>query len=185
MIQRFYRLIKNNFEYCYYIETSKLLNKSELKILGWLIAETFEVDKFNEKSFLGVNGNLIEIGPRLNFETAFSTNAVAICNSCGLEKVTRIERSRRYLISKNINPMDFVNKNHDRMTECVYPAPLETFGTGIKPDIMDKIFMPFFTSKKHGSGIGLSLTRQIMHLHKGTITVRSKPDEGSVFTLMF
>jgi two-component system, NtrC family, nitrogen regulation sensor histidine kinase NtrY len=58
-------------------------------------------------------------------------------------------------------------------------------GTGIKPDIMDKIFMPFFTSKKHGSGIGLSLTRQIMHLHKGTITVRSKPDEGSVFTLMF
>jgi two-component system, NtrC family, nitrogen regulation sensor histidine kinase NtrY len=58
-------------------------------------------------------------------------------------------------------------------------------GTGIKPDIMDKIFMPFFTSKKHGSGIGLSLSRQIMHLHKGTITVRSKPDEGSVFTLLF
>lgn len=58
-------------------------------------------------------------------------------------------------------------------------------GAGIKPDIMDKIFMPFFTSKKHGSGIGLSLSRQIMHLHKGSISVRSKPDEGSVFTLMF
>lgn len=58
-------------------------------------------------------------------------------------------------------------------------------GYGIKPDIMDKIFMPFFTSKKHGSGIGLSLSRQIMHLHKGTIAVRSKPDEGSVFILMF
>ncbi len=58
-------------------------------------------------------------------------------------------------------------------------------GTGIKPDIMDKIFMPFFTSKKHGSGIGLSLSRQIMHLHKGAISVRSKPDEGSVFTLTF
>ncbi|NCC71883.1 MAG: GHKL domain-containing protein [Sphingobacteriia bacterium] len=58
-------------------------------------------------------------------------------------------------------------------------------GTGIKPDIMDKIFMPFFTSKKHGSGIGLSLSRQIMHLHKGTISVKSKPDEGSVFTLLF
>ncbi|HPE33159.1 MAG TPA: ATP-binding protein [Bacteroidales bacterium] len=58
-------------------------------------------------------------------------------------------------------------------------------GMGIKPDIMDKIFMPFFTSKKHGSGIGLSLSRQIMHLHKGTISVKSKPDEGSVFTLLF
>jgi len=58
-------------------------------------------------------------------------------------------------------------------------------GTGIKPDIMDKIFMPFFTSKKHGNGIGLSLSRQIMHLHKGSILVRSKHDEGTVFTLVF
>ena len=58
-------------------------------------------------------------------------------------------------------------------------------GYGIKPDIMDKIFMPFFTSKKHGSGIGLSLSRQIMHLHKGSVSVRSKPDEGTVFTLTF
>lgn len=58
-------------------------------------------------------------------------------------------------------------------------------GYGIKPDIMDKIFMPFFTSKKHGSGIGLSLSRQIMHLHKGSITVRSKLEEGTVFTLTF
>ncbi len=58
-------------------------------------------------------------------------------------------------------------------------------GHGIKPDIMDKIFMPFFTSKKHGSGIGLSLSRQIMHLHKSSISVRSKLGEGTVFTLTF
>lgn len=58
-------------------------------------------------------------------------------------------------------------------------------GIGITPDVMDKIFMPFFTSKKHGNGIGLSLSRQIMHLHKGTILVRSKPGEGTVFTLVF
>lgn len=58
-------------------------------------------------------------------------------------------------------------------------------GTGIMPDIMDKIFMPFFTSKKYGNGIGLSLSRQIMHLHKGSILVRSKPEEGTVFTLVF
>lgn len=58
-------------------------------------------------------------------------------------------------------------------------------GYGIKPDIMDKIFMPFFTSKKNGSGIGLSLSRQIMHLHKGNISVSSKPGEGTAFTLSF
>jgi signal transduction histidine kinase len=58
-------------------------------------------------------------------------------------------------------------------------------GTGIKPDIIDKIFMPFFTSKKEGSGIGLSLSRQIMHLHKGSISVKSKPGEGTLFSLTF
>lgn len=58
-------------------------------------------------------------------------------------------------------------------------------GTGIKPDILDKIFMPFFTSKKTGSGIGLSLSRQIMSLHKGAISVRSTPRDGTTFTLTF
>jgi signal transduction histidine kinase len=62
---------------------------------------------------------------------------------------------------------------------------LKDNGHGIKPDILDKIFMPFFTSKKEGSGIGLSLSRQIMHLHKGTISVRSAQGEGATFTLTF
>ena len=58
-------------------------------------------------------------------------------------------------------------------------------GTGIKPDILDKIFMPFFTSKREGNGIGLSLSRQMMYLHKGNISVKSIPGDGSVFTLTF
>jgi len=58
-------------------------------------------------------------------------------------------------------------------------------GTGIKAELMDKIFMPFFTSKKEGSGIGLSLSRQIMHLHKGNIFSKSIEGKGSVFTLVF
>ncbi len=58
-------------------------------------------------------------------------------------------------------------------------------GQGIKPDIMEKIFVPFFTSKKEGSGIGLSLSREIMRLHKGNITVKSKPGEETAFMLHF
>ncbi|MDA3905357.1 MAG: ATP-binding protein [Bacteroidales bacterium] len=58
-------------------------------------------------------------------------------------------------------------------------------GKGIKPDLLDKIFMPFFTSKKEGSGIGLSLSRQIIHMHKGSIHVKSIVNKGSVFTLVF
>ena len=58
-------------------------------------------------------------------------------------------------------------------------------GKGIKPDLLDKIFMPFFTSKKEGSGIGLSLSRQIMQMHKGSIQVKSITQKGSVFILVF
>jgi two-component system, NtrC family, nitrogen regulation sensor histidine kinase NtrY len=58
-------------------------------------------------------------------------------------------------------------------------------GYGIKPDNMEQIFVPFFTSKKEGSGIGLSLSREIMRLHKGNITVKSKPNTETRFTLHF
>ncbi len=56
-------------------------------------------------------------------------------------------------------------------------------GPGIEPDVIEKVFIPFFTTRREGSGIGLSLSRRIVRLHGGTITVGSKPDEGTVFTV--
>ena len=58
-------------------------------------------------------------------------------------------------------------------------------GAGIPPELIDKIFIPFFSTKKNGSGIGLSLCKQIMLLHKGNIQVQSKEGEGTVFTLVY
>jgi two-component system, NtrC family, nitrogen regulation sensor histidine kinase NtrY len=58
-------------------------------------------------------------------------------------------------------------------------------GAGISPELIDKIFIPFFSTKKTGSGIGLSLCKQIMLLHKGNIKVQSKEGEGSAFVLLF
>ena len=58
-------------------------------------------------------------------------------------------------------------------------------GTGMPPELLDKIFIPFFSTRKTGSGIGLSLCKQIMMLHKGNIQVQSLQREGSVFTLLF
>lgn len=58
-------------------------------------------------------------------------------------------------------------------------------GTGIPDEQLENIFIPFYTTKEHGSGIGLSLARQIMKLHGGTITVFSKPDNETVFSLIF
>lgn len=57
-------------------------------------------------------------------------------------------------------------------------------GPGISEDLMDKIFVPFFTTKESGSGVGLSLSRQIMQLHGGSLKVDSKPQNTS-FTINF
>ena len=56
-------------------------------------------------------------------------------------------------------------------------------GNGIVPEAMERIFVPFYTTKPGGSGIGLSLSRQIISRHNGTITASSSPDTGSVFTI--
>src|SRR6056297_202458 len=58
-------------------------------------------------------------------------------------------------------------------------------GNGIPDEQMDKIFIPFYTTKEKGSGIGLSLSRQIMHLHGGSISIQSMPGVETVFTLEF
>lgn len=58
-------------------------------------------------------------------------------------------------------------------------------GQGMPEEVMDKIFIPFFSTKKSGSGIGLSLCKQIIMLHKGTIQVQSKEGQGTVFQMQF
>jgi phosphoribosylformylglycinamidine synthase len=146
-------------EYCFNIETSEPLTSQELETLHWLLSETFEPENFSDTSLLTHHSSLIthhclvEVGPRMNFTTAWSTNAVSVCHACGLKKVTRIERSRRYKIirGQNSNPplppfakggrggitlnfQPFLELVHDRMTECPYPETIATFETGIKPE---------------------------------------------------
>ena len=62
---------------------------------------------------------------------------------------------------------------------------LKDNGPGIDEEAQTKIFIPFFTTKKTGSGIGLSLSRQIMRQHNASISVKSKVDEGTEFILRF
>lgn len=62
---------------------------------------------------------------------------------------------------------------------------IEDNGTGIEQEVLERIFVPFFTTKTTGSGIGLTISRQIMHLHHGTITASSETGKGSTFTLLF
>lgn len=58
-------------------------------------------------------------------------------------------------------------------------------GAGMSPEIQEQIFTPFFTTKKTGTGVGLTLSKQIMLMHGGNISVDSVEGEGSTFTLQF
>ena len=58
-------------------------------------------------------------------------------------------------------------------------------GGGIESENRDKIFIPFFSTKKNGSGIGLSLSREIVKLHNAVLQVQSKEGEGAAFTVIF
>lgn len=57
-------------------------------------------------------------------------------------------------------------------------------GTGILPEVLERVFVPFFTTKTNGSGIGLSICKQIVTLHGGTITASSKPNEYTTFRVV-
>jgi phosphoribosylformylglycinamidine synthase len=126
-------------EACFNIESEGPLSESEIVTLRWLLAETFEPEGFGNESFLQEAGMVVEVGPRMNFTTAWSTNAVSICHACGLGKIRRIERSRRFLLQRGgaLTPDEveaFSGLVHDRMTETVYPARLESFETGMVPE---------------------------------------------------
>ncbi|ELR72443.1 hypothetical protein C900_01526 [Fulvivirga imtechensis AK7] len=62
---------------------------------------------------------------------------------------------------------------------------IEDNGPGIPKELIDRVFIPFYTTKKKGTGIGLSFARQIMKLHNGSITVQSDPGKGTAFHLEF
>ncbi len=126
-------------EVCFNIEASAPLAGPSMDTLRWLLSETFEPEGFGNTSFLGGSAGILEVGPRMNFTTAWSTNAVAICHACGLRSVRRIERSRRFLPERD-NPLTpgeeqaFLALVHDRMTETRYPRPLGSFETGMVPE---------------------------------------------------
>ncbi|PSN31568.1 Phosphoribosylformylglycinamidine synthase [Blattella germanica] len=139
-------LVRNlETELCFNIETTSLLSASELEKIRWILGSPLEPQNLTTEPHLtGVfHGSLlIEIGPRLNFSTAFSSNAVSICNSIGLEKVTRLEVSTRYLIHWEqdglaISPAveeELAGLLHDRMTQCRYMNPIDSFELGVNPE---------------------------------------------------
>jgi signal transduction histidine kinase len=104
-----------------------------------------------------------------------------------------VDLIEQVLINLILNAIDAVkNKPDPKIVMSAYTdsdnrlvIKLADNGSGMPDDVLDKIFVPFFSTKKNGSGIGLSLCKQIMRVHKGNITVQSKENEGTAFYLQF
>lgn len=123
-------------EFRYNIEMDdRDLSEQELTRLSWLLSETYEQDKFGTESFLSNESATlsVEVGPRLTFTTAWSSNAVTICQACGLGCIRRIERSRRYAFTTASRSISAEERQaieaavHDRMTECIIDKPITSF----------------------------------------------------------
>jgi phosphoribosylformylglycinamidine synthase len=129
-------------EVCFNIESSAALTPEEEKSLGYLLQETYEPEKCQNQSLIGAcsdGESILEVGPRQQFTSAWSTNAVSICAAIGLSKVTRVEKSRRYRVQQAVQtPAAAFHQLallvHDRMTECVYPDGIQSFASHKEPE---------------------------------------------------
>jgi two-component system nitrogen regulation sensor histidine kinase NtrY len=110
-----------------------------------------------------------------------------------LELTADPDLTEQVLINLLLNAMEALG---ERATPCIEMSSrmnergrvviqVKDNGPGITAEAREKIFIPFFTTKKEGSGIGLSFSRQVMRLHGGIIGVQSPPGGGSTFTLRF
>ncbi|XP_034036272.1 phosphoribosylformylglycinamidine synthase [Thalassophryne amazonica] len=139
-------------ELCYNVELTgcESLTAKEKEILLWLFRPSFQTEPLSETPKLteGSGERLVEIGPRLNFSTAWSTNAVSICQSAGLTNVTRVELSRRFLIKpkkeENMTELngsvdELIECLYDSMTECIYHHPITSFCVETKPQLVFEV----------------------------------------------
>ena len=140
VIKQLYRKMSAQMEYCFNIESSVPLNSEALSQLKLLLADGFISSTVSEQAFFS-GSKVLEVGPRLNFATAWSSNMISICQATGLNQISRVERSRRYLVPAEQDFNDFAAHNHDRMTECIYDSPLTSFETGIVPEAVYTIPM--------------------------------------------
>ncbi len=131
---RFYKLISDLEEHCFYIEAESELSQDELIKVREVLADGFSSENVRDDSVFNDNHNVVEIGPRLNFATAFSTNAVAIFNSIGLAAIARVERSTRQMLPDGASTDEYVREHTDRMTQMQYTEPLKSFAIDVKPE---------------------------------------------------
>ena len=121
-------------ELCFSIEASKPLTSEQLRKLKLILADGFIEKTVREKTRISPTTKIVRLGPHMNFATPYSSNLVTTCHACGIPQISRVECFRHNVLKPSDDRELFVEKNHDRMTESEFFAPLETYDSGIKPE---------------------------------------------------
>ncbi|GAB5526036.1 MAG: ATP-binding protein [Roseivirga sp.] len=112
---------------------------------------------------------------RSDFEIAIDEKLVA-------QVLINLLTNARHAVEAAENPEVIIKAYYEERNKII---EIKDNGCGIEPQKMDQIFIPFFSTKEQGSGIGLSLSKQIMKKHKGDLRVRSEQGQGASFFLVF
>jgi nitrogen fixation/metabolism regulation signal transduction histidine kinase len=160
-----------------FIEVYKNITKSpKLHLAKFRIADTVnKIEKFYGEKFKDQG---------VKFESKIKTNLELFADESLIEQmlINLIKNSLEALINQ-LNPKITITAKNTNDGSLL--ITIQDNGEGIPGTELDKIFIPFYSTKETGSGIGLSLSRQIMYLHKGSISVYSRPGEETVFSLKF
>ncbi len=143
------------------------LKPTELKVIIKDTISLFEKE-FEDKE-ISVSLNATESSAFVNVDQAMFQQVLINLMKNSIESMNQSVRKKLFI--------NLVEQETDSVITI-----LDT-GSGISPDALPNIFIPFFTTKKDGSGIGLAITKQIIRLHRGDITATSIPNEETVFKI--
>lgn len=147
-----------------------------------------------DKKIIDVSNLLEKVKVLASQETGFDAISFQIKNTVkDLEIFADEKQVTLVLINLSKNAIQSLQENEGGTIELIsgITANNEKYiqvkdnGPGISQELIDQIFVPFFTTKTYGSGIGLSLSKQIMQIHGGTLKVYSVPFVETSFTLVF
>ncbi len=123
----FFQRVSSIEERCFYVESSLYLTGGEQEVLSQILGESiYRVSAILDGlSYVELQSkNVVEIGPRLNVVTPFSANALFITKVCGLQCITRIEQSARYVVDDDQDEIEFFVLHLDKITQQVYKHQL-------------------------------------------------------------